>query len=167
MRIIKLAFLSFIILFLIITGISLFIPSKVLVSRAMKIKAPKEEVMAQISDPAKWKAWFPGTESATFYAENGVVKGLVLNQQSKRYLKIAGISRDSVVAEYIGIPQKNVETGWNIVPEATADSVSVQWYMEFSLRWYPWEKFASLVFEKQYGPTMEQGLTRLKRIVEK
>lgn len=167
MRILKLAFLSFLILFLVITIISLFIPSRVLVSRAMKMRAPKEEVMMQLSDPVKWKSWFPGTESAKFYTENGTVKGLILNEQTNRHLKISNVKTDAVVAEYIGIPQKKVISGWNIVPEATADSVSVQWYMEFSLRWYPWEKFASLVFEKQYGPTMEQGLTRMKEIVEK
>jgi hypothetical protein len=166
-RVIKLAFISFLILFLVVTIISLFIPSRVLVSRAMKMRAPKEEVMAQLSDPAKWKAWFPGTESAGFYLEDKVVKGLMINEQTKRYLKLRQIKSDGVVAEYNGIPQKKVVTGWNIIPEATTDSVSVQWYMEFSLRWYPWEKFASLVFEKQYGPTMEQGLTRLKSIVEK
>jgi hypothetical protein len=166
-RVIKLAFISFLILFLIITIISLFIPSRVLVSRAMKMKAPKDEVMAQLSDPVKWKSWFPGTESASFYLEDSIVKGLMISEQAKRYLKLTAVKGDGVEAEYAGVPQKKVVTGWNIIPEATSDSVSVQWYMEFSLRWYPWEKFASLVFEKQYGPTMEEGLTRLKAIVEK
>jgi hypothetical protein len=133
----------------------------------MKMRAPKEEVMAQLTDPAQWKNWFPGTDSADFYLENNSVKGLVISKQSNRYLRLIEIKNDGVAAEYKGIPQKKVITGWNTVPEATPDSVSVQWYMEFHLRWYPWEKFASLVFEKQYGPTMELGLTRLKAIVEK
>jgi hypothetical protein len=38
--------------------------------------------------------------------------------------------------------------------------------MDFHLRWYPWEKFASLLLEKSYGPRMEQGLATLKRLVE-
>jgi hypothetical protein len=39
--------------------------------------------------------------------------------------------------------------------------------MQFKLRWYPWEKFASLLFEKQYGTQMEAGLNKLKAYLEK
>jgi hypothetical protein len=35
------------------------------------------------------------------------------------------------------------------------------------LRWYPWEKFASLGLEKTYGSQMEVGLTRMKALLEK
>jgi hypothetical protein len=38
--------------------------------------------------------------------------------------------------------------------------------MDFHLRWYPWEKFASLLFEQSYGPKMEQGLGNIKKMVE-
>jgi hypothetical protein len=38
--------------------------------------------------------------------------------------------------------------------------------MDFRLRWYPWEKFSSLLFEKQYGTQMEAGLESLKQLAE-
>jgi hypothetical protein len=37
--------------------------------------------------------------------------------------------------------------------------------MDFKLRWYPWEKFSSLLLEKRYGPVMEQGLAKLKKSI--
>ena len=57
--------------------------------------------------------------------------------------------------------------GWKFISHAGSDSATLQWYIDFNLRWYPWEKFASLLFEKSYGAQMEQGLSNLKKIVEK
>jgi len=39
--------------------------------------------------------------------------------------------------------------------------------MDFHLKWYPWEKFSSMLLENRYGPMMEQGLAKLKKVVEK
>jgi hypothetical protein len=38
--------------------------------------------------------------------------------------------------------------------------------MDFHLRWYPWEKFGSLLLEKSYGTKMEMGLMSLKKLAE-
>ena len=57
MRIIKLAIISFIFFALLITGISLFFPSHIRISKAIDIRTGKEEVMAQVADAANWKNW--------------------------------------------------------------------------------------------------------------
>ena len=59
------------------------------------------------------------------------------------------------------------KSGWNVMKNGTPYGYTVQWYMDFHLRWYPWEKFSSLLFEKRYGPLMEKGLTGLKAMLEK
>ncbi|RYY90244.1 MAG: hypothetical protein EOO15_03290 [Chitinophagaceae bacterium] len=43
-----------------------------------------------------------------------------------------------------------------------ADSLTLQWYIDFKLKWYPWEKFSSLFFENSYGNMMQTGLERMK-----
>jgi hypothetical protein len=43
----------------------------------------------------------------------------------------------------------------------------LQWYFDIKLRWYPWEKFGSIVFDKQLGPPMEKSLANLKKLLEK
>ena len=55
MRLIKLAILSFLFLFLLVTGFSLFIPSTVRISRATSIMASKDVVMQQVAEPVNWK----------------------------------------------------------------------------------------------------------------
>jgi hypothetical protein len=57
-------------------------------------------------------------------------------------------------------------SGWNIFDSNQPNTYTVQWYMDFHLRWYPWEKFSGLLLEKRYGPFMEKGLAKLKQIVE-
>jgi len=43
----------------------------------------------------------------------------------------------------------------------------VQWQFEQKLKWYPWEKFASLMSDKIMGPMMEANLDELRKLVEK
>jgi hypothetical protein len=62
---------------------------------------------------------------------------------------------------------KKIPTGWQIVPAIDSNSVTVQWYIDFHLHWYPWEKFTSFMFEKVYNPQLKQGLDNLKAFVEK
>jgi hypothetical protein len=67
-------------------------------------------------------------------------------------------------------PVKNTgraKTGWNIIEGRDPATITVQWYTDFHLRWYPWEKFSSLLLEKTYGPPMEKGLSQLRSALEK
>ncbi len=81
MRFIKVALLSFIFIFQLIMGVSLFIRSHIRISRAVNIKAPKDSVMLQIRDAARLKNWYPGMDSAELFYPEGVVKGVVLDNK--------------------------------------------------------------------------------------
>ncbi len=165
MRVLKLGIISFIFLFLLLTAFSFFIPSQVRITRALQINAAPEAVMKQIEDPTAWKAWFPGTDTSRLYYENGQVLGIIMNEKQNRLIRIVQREPLHLVAEYKGIKQKKVITGW-VIHQDPNNKVTVEWYMDMSLRWYPWEKFSSILFEKQYGPQIEQGLDRLKKRVE-
>ncbi len=166
MRIIRLVILSILFLLLIITIISLFIPSHIRISKAIQINTSKELVMDQISDPVNWKNWYPGIDSAKYFYEAGIIKGLVLNEARRQYIIISEKKDNEVVATYT-LPRRKIVTGWEVVPAIGSNSVTIQWYMDFHLRWYPWEKFSSLMFEKIYGPQIEKGLNNLKTRLEK
>lgn len=163
MRVIKLAIISAVFFFLLITGFSLFIPSHIRISKAIDINAGKDLVMMQVSDAANWKKWYPGADSMNSIVANGKISGIeTKNQQG---LIITGINDSTVLAAHVGTNSKGGEIGWNFYP--VDNNVTVQWYMDFHLKWYPWEKFSSLMLEKRYGPQMEQGLSNLKTLLEK
>lgn len=169
MRLIKLAIISFVFLFLLITAFSLFIPSRVRVFKMINIKADKDSVMAQINDASKWKNWYPGMDSTKLFYENGVVKGVVLSNKDSvhaSFLHITSEKPDEIIAELEGGKLKQVFSTWQTSQYLTGDSTTLQWYMDFHLRWYPWEKFSSLVFDGTYGRRMERGLLNIKRLLE-
>jgi hypothetical protein len=105
-------------------------------------------IMRQIGNQANWKNWYPNGDSA--------IQGVTIIQKNDSLVRAANVTS----------PFKMNETGWNVFSGTPGQPVTVQWYIDFHLRWYPWEKFSSLLLEKSYGPKMEKGLTDLKRIVE-
>ena len=164
MRIIKLGIISIIFFFLLITGFSLFIPSHIRISKAIDINASKDSVMKQISDAANWKKWYPGADSMEVLLVEGEIKGI--ETHNRQGLLITEVNDSTVLAVTTGTNAKTGKSGWNFYP-GNNNGVTIQWYMDFHLKWYPWEKFSSLMLENRYGPVMEQGLGNLKILLEK
>jgi hypothetical protein len=166
MRIIRFIVISAVVIFIITTIISLFIPSHVRISRVVQINSSKDAVMNQVSNISNWKNWYPGADTLKLYYEDNIIKGLILDEPRKRYLVVREKKDEEVTAEYV-LSKKSIPTGWLIAANAESNSVTIQWYMDFHLRWYPWEKFSSFVFEKVYHPQLQQGLDNLKKFLEK
>lgn len=166
MKYIRLLFFSFLFLFLLVTGISFFIPSRVRISKAINVKASTEAIWQQVGDMNKWKGWNPFFEKvpAEKMANIDTVHGVTINGTTIQWRQK---NRDEYIAAMERAGKNPVLNGWKCITHGPAsDSTTVQWYMDFHLSWYPWEKFSSLLFEKSYGFKMETGLSNLKRILE-
>jgi len=169
MRFVRLALLSFIFLFLVIWVLSLFLPSHITLSKAINIKAPADSISAMVKDPVNWKSWYPGMNASLPYYENGVLMGMIVNNSDPKnpvYLKLDKVEDNLITALFVGKNMKPVVNTWRVIEHTPTDSLALQWAMDFDLRWYPWEKFASLALEKTYGPKMEQGLIELRKRVQ-
>lgn len=149
MRIIKLALISLIAFALMITVISFFFPSHIRISKAINIGAPADAVMYNLQRPSQWH---PAYDSA-----GGLPDTVLLSRQT---------SPEETDFSFRTDTKESATNGWKVLSGLYPDSVTVQWYMDFKLRWYPWEKFSSLLFENRYGPFLERGLTRLKQVCE-
>ena len=152
MRLIKLALLSVFFLFLIITAFSLLIPSHVRISKAINLYASKDSVFSLVNKE-RWPEWHPAyrRDSAKF-PEINIISQNVSDSEIVMHLQQGG--------------KRVVVNGWKLYDYVSTDSITLQWYMDFNLRWYPWQKFASLFYENTYGKMMEEGLTNLKGVVE-
>jgi hypothetical protein len=169
MRFVRLAILSFIFLFLVVWALSLLIPSHITLSKAINIKAPADSITAMIKNPGNWKYWYPGMNAALPYYEKGVIKGMIVNNSDPEnpvYLKLDKEEGNLITALFVGKNIKPVINTWRTIEHSSSDSLTLQWGMDFHLRWYPWEKFASLALEKTYAPKMEQGLMELRKKVQ-
>jgi hypothetical protein len=164
MRLIKLAILSFVFLFLLVTIISLFIPGNIRISKAKNFAADDKTYFQNIEQLNKWRNWHPALKEVP---ENEIT---ILKDGSIKVkdTRISVIERkpEEVITEILQHNGRPVISGFKIINHAERDSSTLQWYMDFKLRWYPWEKFKSLFYESFYGPQMEQGLTNLKQLNE-
>ncbi len=161
MRLIKLALISFVAIFLVVFLLSLLIPSHVRVSRAVNIDAPVDSVMNRLKDIRNWKSWNIMLHNPEYkdvqFAENSFTSDQV-------QIKQTAVKKDSVLTLWHQKNGRDINAGmacFNL-----NGVTAVQWYFDFQLRWYPWEKIGSIIFDKQLGPPMEQSLGKLKKEVE-
>jgi hypothetical protein len=166
MKYIKLAFISIIVFAVVVTLVSLLFPSNVRISKAIDVRSSPDTLHAYLADPAKWQGWFPGADTLEPVSLMQKVIGYRVNDQGAM-IRITGRNDSAIQVTTSGRGVKDGIQGWNILPGAVPGQTTVQWYMDFHLRWYPWEKFSSIMFEKRYGPMLEQGLERLKEYVER
>jgi hypothetical protein len=162
MRLIKLAILSFIILFLVVTIISLFIPGSITISKATNIGADNKSVYTYIENLSEWRLWHPALKDIP----QNEVEVLDSNKIKVRGTSINVVERkqEEIVTEMTTSNGRPIISGLKVIRHPQSDSSTLQWYMEFKLQWYPWEKFKSLFFENIYGVQMEQGLSNLKEL---
>ena len=157
MRLIKLALISFIVFFAVITAISLVFPSHIRISKAVSISSHTDRVLYLVSDFQQWPRWHPA------FLGQGMDTVLQKNNIALTRIK----STDTLVTVKWQQGNKTpVLNSWQLHTFGTADSVALQWYMDFRLKWYPWEKFGSLFYESTYGQYMEQGLQNIKQILQ-
>jgi hypothetical protein len=162
MRYVKLAIISAVALFLVMYLFSLMIPSTIRISRAVNISVSKDSLRAKVMDLRQWRQWNelvnnPGLTNQQ-YTENGF---------SCDQLKVTRLlsTGDTVFTSWRQQNARVLASGFTW--QGSGDQLVIQWYFDFKLHWYPWEKFSSIVFDKQLGPPMEKSLGNLKKLLEK
>ncbi len=162
MRLIKLSIISAVVLFLIVLGITSLIPSHVRISRAVNIRMAPKYISHWVFDIDDWQSW------------NELVKGI---SPSKIQYRDHQLITDSLNIKVTLATVDTVKTVWTshsgrelagvFTFQQSGEVTIVQWYFDFHQRWYPWEKFASINFDKQWGPLMEKSLDNLKNNLER
>jgi hypothetical protein len=169
MRLIRFALLSLVVLFVVLTALSLLFPSNIRISRAISVPASrKPQVFAAVSDLGAWKAWneFVYRSSMTNIRCSSPSGGAGAFLESDQ-LKIEEKQADTagVLLHWEMFNGKQFAGGFQFLP-VNRDSLAVQWWFEFHFRWYPWEKLGIFVYDRKLGPAMEESLGALQRFVE-
>ncbi|RFM26300.1 SRPBCC family protein [Deminuibacter soli] len=166
MRFVKLALISLVVLFVLTTCIGLLFSSKVVVTRLITLKQPPAKVMAAAGDISQWGNWMEGVK------ENGltVTKGDGKTVQSVAAIGTTTITVTAADAQQFLTTWRSARgyeqhSGFVLSPDAAGTSTTVTWFFEQDLKWYPWERFGSMMNDKILGPTMEKGLEGLKKFV--
>jgi hypothetical protein len=162
MRFVKLAFISGVILFIVIYLFSLIIPSQIRISRAVNISVPKDSLVKAVADLRQWQHWNELVSNPDL-----TNKQFAENLFTSAQLKVAKEAQkgDTLLTAWQQQNARTLSSGFVWIGED--DKLVLQWYFDVKLRWYPWEKFGSIVFDKQLGPPMEKSLGNLKKLLEK
>ncbi len=164
MRLIKLAVISFIVLGLLITALSSLLPSTVYVTRTINISAPKDSVFATINNLEKWKNWYANLDSATI-VYGAVTAGPSASMKAdKTTITINSTTPDKITVTWQTADNRPLTGSFSFRKDSTDSETSVQWEFVIPVKWYPWEKFASIVSDKALGGVMERSLDKLKAI---
>jgi hypothetical protein len=153
MKFIKLTLISIVLLFIVATGVSLFIPSTVRISKAINLAGPKDSIWHLIRDTQQWQRWNPAFMSR-FPQEQ---------QNNMQAILVRATGSETVFL--LKQPNKQPVTSvWKIYDNEGSDSLTLQWYMDLTSSWYPWQKLGTLLYEPTFGAMMQQGLTNIKNI---
>lgn len=169
MRLFKGFIIALIGLFIMVTLISLLIPSKVMVVRGTVVDMPAEKIFPLISKLSNWKKWQPvlkedsvkvsysADSSSCQWETNGKLNTLVIDS-----------AKDNAV--FVSLKRKgeaDVKNVLMILPLSDSNTVQVEWRAVTKLKWYPWEKFYGIFIDKLSGPGYDAALKSLKEYVEK
>lgn len=161
MKLLRLVFFSIVSLFAIASFIGLLLPSMVLVSRAVNIAAPKDSIMPYLKDIHQWEEWMDGMKQSTS-----------IKISSPTHADLAG-----TVVDITSVTDTTVVSNWatkngstqlstiHVIGDTTQQTMIVQWQFEQKIKWYPWERFGSMMNDKILGTMMEKNLANLQRIV--
>ncbi|HQW91541.1 MAG TPA: SRPBCC family protein [Ferruginibacter sp.] len=159
-------------LFIFITILSLFIPSRLMVTRAVVINAPADTVFSQVSDLENWKHWQPVfmQDSGGIRFDpgaNGISNSCEWESRGKKNkMLITGRSDNAIKASLIREGENDVQNTISILPLADSSRVQVEWSVLIKLKWYPWEKFYGIFIENITGEGYEAALNSLKTYTE-
>lgn len=158
MRLIKLAILSFVFLFLAVTLVSFLIPSHIRLSKVIMLQGSRDSVFQLITNKDQWPRWHP-----LFSPLQTAEQKTALNEIETKLIS----RNDSLLQMQWQQPgKKTLLSNWVFRNDTSANVSTLQWFIDFDHAWYPWEKLKSLFYEKTYGTMMEQGLLNLKQQVE-
>ena len=168
MRFIKLALISILVFFFVLTFLFALFPSDIRISRVVLIQSSKEKIMTTIGNLQTWKDWnelIYQSDLKNMHISNPAEGRGASLQSDQLTITIQESSPDSLVTSWSGSDGKKFAGQFNLVQSGT--SVTLQWYFDFHFHWYPWEKLSALFYDKRFGLMMEKSLVALKNYLEK
>lgn len=159
MRLIKLALISAVVFFGLLMAITALMPSQVRISRAVDIKAPADSVQKLLARLDNWEQW---NEYIKLLADKTTSPTAI----HSRELQITLISESdtTIRTQWVQASGKTFPGVFNIIRHE--GGATVQWYFDFRVKWYPWDKLGSIIYDKQIGPVMQTSLAALKELAE-
>ena len=167
-RLLRLVLFSTIGLFCLMTIIGLLLPDTVKVSRTKDIEVPIDSIKPYIFQLKSWTNWIYGADSVqvtmTGMSKDGNPAVMLMGGFE---ISIREKTDSTMVTVWKSKENPMQLSRITILPRNKNNAATVNWTFEQALKWYPWERLSSMMFEKIFGIPMELGLEKLKAVCEK
>src|SRR5450432_504031 len=162
----RLVIASIVIFSIVILFLFALFPSDISVTRMLRINKPRTDVRKKIVDLREWNNW------------NELLQEALGNM--KIYAPITTdsihIRKGSFAVELLNSVTDSLFTLWqhdgksfkgNFIMTGMNGQTVVEWTLLFHIKWYPWDKLASMFYDKQLSPVMEKSLINLRNELER
>lgn len=170
MRGIKLFFITVFILLAFLSLITVFLPSKITVSKTVLIKANENEVSRYIANFKNWKNWYPAFQNKNItvntFQEKDTSFAAITDEKQRKLLMVLLKSAPGNITILLSEENKNKVTYQFILSPHGTGQTQLTWNANTTLDWYPWKKIAGIFLDKITGPQYEEALQNLKATIE-
>jgi len=167
MKFVKLGLISIVFFCLLLTAFSLLLPSVTNISRAIDINASADTVYSYINNIATWKNWYANYDSSEASLSPVTVGTGASLTMNKTTVTLRKALPGKIKAEWQTAKNNPVEGEFNFIVKDSASFMTLQWNFVQKVKWYPWQKIASILSDKTLGPFMEKSLENLKKEAER
>ena len=185
MRFLKRLIVFLLVLIIILIGVAFVLPGSAHVERSITINRPASEVYAVVNSYRRFKDWSPWSakDPNAKYQVTGPVAGVGAKQSWQGDPKTVGSGSQEIIES---TPDKSVGASLDfgemgqakaqflLQPDAANTSTKVIWSLDTQaplavdgkILWNTIGRYMGLFMDKMIGPDYEQGLAKLKTLVE-
>lgn len=155
-------------LFLVMTLISMLIPSTIMTAKAVTVQCDSTKLFSVVSNLQNWKNWHPvfvaDSNKITITDAGNTATWSSTGKENKIVITKTAYPEVNFLLQREG--ENDMENTIYVNRVEEAGNMQVQWKSVVKLKWYPWEKFAGIFIEKLSGAGYEAALASLKKCVE-
>jgi effector-binding domain-containing protein len=175
MKILKKIIIWVLIIIVLLSLISLFLPSKIEISRSIKIEAPGDIVFKHVNNLKSWEKWSPwflldtAMEKKYSSPEEGKGASVQWTSENKKVgngtLIIKKSSKpDSILIDMNFMESGTARVGFYFYPDSAGTKII--WTFKSGIGINPIVKYFGLIMKKMVGSDFDKGLISLKKYCE-
>ena len=154
-----------------VTLVSLLMPSRVITTHTVMVNSSYENVGHFLLDLSTWKEWHPLVQNQELsisvpstgpYAYIEWVDG-----NKKNGIRVLRSAPDNIMFNNTRDGERAVINDIHINRFKGRNDLEVEWVAIHELKWYPWEKFSGMFLDKMTAPGYTLALEQLKSAAEK
>lgn len=148
--------------------LSLLLPSKITITKSVRINASSGEVHEYVNDLRKWPEWFLPMEdsSMTIIYADGDASVTIKDTKGKEMTLEKMPSTMDTINVALRTPSATRVFYQFILISKNDYNTQVVFNVNTYFKWYPWEKVRGVFLDKMSGPMYQKSMLQLEKKVE-